>query len=76
VPAGAAAREAQVLGGFGGKTVGKDALVGGEAERAEELRALRRRVAERWPETDFRELLLNILDEMVWEAHKFTAEAE
>jgi hypothetical protein len=50
--------------------------VGAEAERAEELRALRRSVAERWPETDFRELLLNILDEMVWEAHTSTTGTE
>jgi hypothetical protein len=34
------------------------------------LQALRRRVAETAPDSDFRELLLQILDEMIRERHK------
>jgi hypothetical protein len=47
----------------------------GDEDRIE-LQRLRRVVAERWPEGDGRERALRALDEMVWEAHKSTAEAE
>jgi hypothetical protein len=50
--------------------------MGADADRDEALRKLRREVAGRWPESAFRELLLSVLDEMVWEAHQSTADAE
>jgi hypothetical protein len=50
--------------------------MGADAERDEALRELRREVAGRWPESEFRELLLRVLDEMVWEAHQSTADAD
>jgi hypothetical protein len=43
-------------------------------ERAEQLKALRRKIAETWPDTTSREHVLRILDEMVWEAHQENSE--
>jgi hypothetical protein len=47
-----------------------------DTERDEALRKLRREVAGRWPESEFRELLLRVLDEMVWETHQSTADTD
>jgi hypothetical protein len=44
-------------------------------EDAEDLRRLRRMVAESWPEGDGLETAMRALDEMVWEA-RATADAE
>jgi hypothetical protein len=45
-------------------------------EYADKLRRLRRIVAGCWPEGEGRETAMRVLDEMVWEAHRETADAE
>jgi hypothetical protein len=42
----------------------------------ETLRRLRRHIAERWPESPGKDVVLQVLDEMVWELHRTKAEAE
>ena len=44
--------------------------------RAEELRRLRRCVAESWPDTRSKDLVLRVLDEMIWEVYREDSEAE
>ena len=43
---------------------------------AEQLQELRRLIAERWPDSRGREIAMQVLDEMVWEAHRATADNE
>jgi hypothetical protein len=45
-------------------------------ERAEQLKALRREIAESWCETSFRALVLDVLDDMIWEASQEATGAE
>jgi hypothetical protein len=45
-------------------------------ERAEELMQLRRQLAESWPDTPSKDVVLRVLDEMIWEAHRDELEAE